>query len=94
MVFILIIKKKSEDKAIQIRSLYSFPKNSENVLYLQKKTENTFLFRVYGRIFIELKYNESDELEFKIKPKPLDIKFKQKFREYLKGDKKLDIFEY
>ena len=60
----------------------------------KKKTENTFLFRVYGRIFIELKYNESDELEFKIKPKPLDIKFKQKFREYLKKDKKLDIFEY
>lgn len=70
------------------------PKILKMYYIFKKKTENTFLFRVYGRIFIELKYNESDELEFKIKPKPLDIKFKQKFREYLKGDKKLDIFEY
>lgn len=44
MVFILIIKKKSEDKAIQIRSLYSFPKNSENVLYLQKKKQKILFF--------------------------------------------------
>ena len=98
-LFFIIINinyKKSEEKVKQIWSLYSFPKNSENVLCVFKKRKawNTFSFKVYGRILIELKYYETDELEFKIKPRPLDIKFKQKFREHLNKDKKTDVIEY
>ena len=38
-IIIYINYKKSEEKVKQIWSLYSFPKNSENVLYLFKKKE-------------------------------------------------------
>ena len=60
----------------------------------KRKAENTFIFKVYGRILIELKYYETDEPKLKIKPRPLDIKFKQKFREYLSKNKKIDIIEH
>ena len=46
-------------------------------------------YKVYGKILIELKYYETDKVDLQIKPKLLDIKFKQKFREYLNKKKKL-----
>ena len=39
---------------------------------------------------IELKYYETDKVDLQIKQKYLDIKFKQKFREYIK----YDVIEY
>ena len=72
------------------------PKNQKiNYIFSKKrKDENTFLFKVYGIIFIELKYYETDELGLKIKLIVFDIKFKPKILEYLNKDNKIDVIEY
>ena len=60
----------------------------------KRKKENSITFKVFGRILIELKYYETDKVELEIKSRTLDIKFKQKLREYLHKNQKIEIFEY
>ena len=38
--------------------------------------------------------DETDKVDLQIKPRPLDIKFKQNFREYLNKNQKIDVIEY
>ena len=76
---------------------YTLSQKIQKMYYIfskKRKTENTFIFKVYGKILIELKYYETDKVDLQIKPRPLDIKFKQNFREYLNKNQKIDINEY
>ena len=90
LLFILIIKKVKK-KSNKYGHYTLSQKFWKCIISFQKKrkTENTFIFKVYGKILIELKYYETDKVDLQIKPRPLDIKFKQKFREYLNKNKKL-----
>ena len=94
LLFILIIKKLKKKS-----SKYGHYTLSPKILKMyyifskKRKTENTFIFKVYGKILIELKYYETDKMDLQIKPSPLD-KFKQKFREYLNKNQKIDVIEY
>ena len=96
LLLIILIKKNVKKKHYKYGHYILSPKILKMYYVFSKKRKawNTFSFKVYGRILIELKYYETDELEFKIKPRPLDIKFKQKFREYLNRDKKIGVIEY
>ena len=96
LLLIILIKKNVKKKPCKYGHYVLSPKILKMYYVFSKKRKagNTFSFKVYGRILIELKYYETDELECKIKPRPLDIKFKQKFREYLNKDKKIDVIEY
>ena len=94
LLFILIIKKLKKKS-----SKYGHYTLSPKILkmyyiFSKKRNKNTFIFKVYGKILIELKYYETDKVDLQIKPKPLDIKFKQKFREYLNKKQKIDVIEY
>ena len=95
LLFILIIKKVK--KKSNKYGHYTLSPKILKMYYIfskKRKTENTFIFKVYGKILIELKYYETDKVDLQIKPRPLDIKFKQKFREYLNKKQKIDVIEY
>ena len=95
LLFILIIKKVK--KKSNKYGHYTLSPKILKMYYIfskKRKTENTFIFKVYGKILIELKYYETDKVDLQIKPRQLDIKFKQKFREYLNKNQKIDVIEY
>ena len=57
----------------------------------KRKSENTFLFKFYERIFSSL--NILKQMNSSLKPIPLDIIFKQKFIEYLNRGKNIVVIE-
>ena len=68
LIFILI-KKKANKKSYKYGH-YTLSSKIQKLYYIfskKRKTENTFRFRVYGRILIELKYYETDKVSIKIK---------------------------
>ena len=80
LLFILIIKKVK--KKSNKYGHYTLSPKILKMYYIfskKRKKENTFIFKVYGKILIGLKYYETDKVEFQIKPRQLDIKFKQNF---------------
>ena len=62
-----------------------FP-NAKIFFYVFKRENSKYSFKIYGKVLIQLKYIETDEIGSEMMIKKLDIKLKEKFWTFLEKD--------